>query len=122
MLLDILQNIIDEKKRANVGQTVIINYLKEYLQYPVLNFIYNSKDYKDFVFTGGSCLRVCFNAPRLSEDLDFDLKAADWKKLDLDILAAQMAAVFRDQYLLPVDYKTQSDYRVYLKSEAHKNE
>lgn len=31
---------------------------------------------------GGTCLRLCFDLPRLSEDLDFDIE--DYEKFDLD--------------------------------------
>ncbi|MEK7065007.1 MAG: nucleotidyl transferase AbiEii/AbiGii toxin family protein [Patescibacteria group bacterium] len=115
MLLNILQNIVDEKRRLQVSDSVIKNYLKEYLQYPVLDFIYNGQEYNDFIFVGGSCLRICFDGPRLSEDLDFDLPEVSWKKFDLKAFAEKIAVIFRTKYLLPVEVKTQSDYRVYLK-------
>lgn len=115
MMMDILKDIVADKKRMGVDNAVIVNFLKEYLQYPVLDFIYNGKEYNDFVFVGGSCLRICFDGPRLSEDLDFDLPAESWKKFDLKAFAEKAAAVFRTKYLLPVEIKTQSDYRIYLK-------
>ena len=115
MLIDILQDIVAEKKQLGISEAVIKNFLKEYLQYPALDFIYNSSEYKNFIFTGGSCLRVCFNAPRLSEDLDFDLQEDEWKKFDLKIFGEKITAMFRNKYLLPVESRTQSDYRVYLK-------
>lgn len=115
MILEVLKDIVEQKKRESVDNGVIVNFLKAYLQYPILEFIYNSSEYKNFVFTGGSCLRICFNAPRLSEDLDFDLQEDDWKKLDLKILGEKLVAVFRDKYLLPVELRTQSNYRIYLK-------
>ncbi len=115
MSLEILQNIVDEKNRLGVPEPVIKNYLKEYLQYPILDFIFNGREYNNFIFTGGSCLRVCFDEPRLSEDLDFDLPAKEWKKFDLNIFAEKVANNLRNKYLLPVEIKTQSDYRVYLK-------
>ena len=80
---EILKNIVLEKRKEGIPDFVIRNYLKEYLQYPVLEFIYSNRKYKRFIFTGGSCLRICFNAPRLSEDLDFDLDKKEWEKLDI---------------------------------------
>jgi len=115
MLLEVLQNIVAEKIRLGVSKPVIRNYLKEYLQYPVLDFIYNGEEYNDFIFIGGSCLRVCFEGPRLSEDLDFDLPAEAWKKFDIKIFAERIATVFRTKYLLPLEVRTQSNYRIYLK-------
>lgn len=48
------------------------NLIKQKLQDSILNFIYNSKKFKELIFTGGTCLRKLYNLPRLSEDLDFD--------------------------------------------------
>ncbi|OGH88655.1 MAG: hypothetical protein A3J93_00990 [Candidatus Magasanikbacteria bacterium RIFOXYC2_FULL_42_28] len=115
MILDVLRDIVTEKTRLNVEKAVIMNYLKEYLQYLVLEYIYNSKDYNTFVFTGGSCLRICFGGSRLSEDLDFDLPAETWKKFNVDKFAEDISLVLRDKYLLPITTKTQSDFRIYLK-------
>ena len=52
MSLEILQNIVDEKNRLGVPEPVIKNYLKEYLQYPILDFIFNGREYNNFIFTG----------------------------------------------------------------------
>ncbi|MBU0979042.1 MAG: nucleotidyl transferase AbiEii/AbiGii toxin family protein [Patescibacteria group bacterium] len=49
------------------------NLLKEALQYYVLNYVYNSAYADKLLFKGGTCLRFCFDLPRLSEDLDFDV-------------------------------------------------
>lgn len=115
MILDVLKDIVVEKKREGVDKVVIMNFLKEYLQYPVLDFIYNGQEYNNFIFMGGSCLRICFNGLRLSEDLDFDLPTEAWEKFDINIFAEKIANVFRTNYLLPVEIKIQSNYRVYLK-------
>lgn len=115
MLKEILQEIVNEKKRAGTPNFVIKIFLKEYLQYPVLNFLFNSPKYRQLVFTGGSCLRVCFNGPRLSEDLDFDLPHAAYNKFDLPKLAADLKKYFQDQYLLAPQIKCQRKIRIYLK-------
>jgi len=67
-----LENIVSENKKKNLPSDVIENLLKEYLHYFVLDFIYNSSDFKDMVFYGGSALRMLFDLPRLSEDIDFE--------------------------------------------------
>lgn len=56
------------------------NLLKELLQYYVLNFVYNSRYAEQFLLKGGTCLRFCFDLPRLSEDLDFDVE--EFEKFD----------------------------------------
>lgn len=51
----------------------IRNKLKELLQVYVLNYIYTNLQYnKNLIFTGGTCLKIFYDLPRLSEDLDFD--------------------------------------------------
>jgi predicted nucleotidyltransferase component of viral defense system len=46
---------------------------KEYLQHI---FLYNLfKEDKEFVFKGGTCLRIAYKFPRFSEDLDFNSNA-----------------------------------------------
>jgi predicted nucleotidyltransferase component of viral defense system len=72
LLEELLKPIIAEKKQLGIPRAVILNYLKEHIQYLVLNLIYNHPKFKRLVFKGGSCLRICYRLPRLSEDLDFD--------------------------------------------------
>ena len=115
MLKKILKEIVEDKKKQGFPDFVIKNFVKEFLQYPVLNFIYNDKNYKNFIFTGGSCLRICFNAPRLSEDLDFDLYKKDYQKLDLSKLAEQLKLYFKKKYLIDITVKGQTNKRICLK-------
>lgn len=115
MLKEILKNIVKEKRRAGAPDFVTKNFLKEYLQYPVLDFIYNSQDCKNFIFTGGSCLRICFDSPRLSEDLDFDLKDADCKKFKIGKLEKNLKEYFKEKFLIDAETKKQGNRRLYLK-------
>lgn len=46
--------------------------LREYLQYKILEILFQSKYASKFVFWGGTCLRIVYNNRRFSEDLDFD--------------------------------------------------
>lgn len=115
MLKEILKNLVAEKKRAGIADFVIVNFLKEALQFPVLSFIYNSKEYKNFIFTEGSCLRVCCGLPRLSEDLDFDLGSRDFRYLDLKKMGAELAAYFKKDFLVAPSYRAQGASRLYLK-------
>jgi len=56
----------------NLRYTNLYYEEKEYFQYIFLNAI--SKYSKEFVFKGGTCLRICFGLERSSEDLDFGTK------------------------------------------------
>lgn len=115
MLKEFLRKIVLEKRATGAPDFVIRNFLKEYLQHPVLEFIYGDPRYKNFIFTGGSCLRICFGAPRLSEDLDFDLPEKDFRKLDLAKLAQEAEDYFEKKYLLKIETRQQGKQRIYLK-------
>lgn len=71
MLIDNLKQVVEGNKRV-IKPLYLRNLLKEEVQNYILNFVYNSKEYKELIFTGGTCLRKIYGLPRLSEDLDFD--------------------------------------------------
>lgn len=58
--------------------------LREYLQYKILEIIYESRYATNLCFLGGTCLRIVHGNRRFSEDLDFDnvsLKEDDFNKV-----------------------------------------
>ena len=80
------------------------NLLKDYIQVVILDFIYSHPKYSQMVFYGGSCLRHCFDLPRLSEDLDFvDLK----KDIKLADLATDLENYFKKNTDLEMKTKVQ---------------
>ncbi|MEA3273355.1 MAG: nucleotidyl transferase AbiEii/AbiGii toxin family protein [Patescibacteria group bacterium] len=115
MLEEIFQKLVNEKREKGAPDFLIINFLKEYLQYPVLNFIYKGNDCRDFIFMGGSCLRICHGLPRISEDLDFDLGQENFKNLNLKKLAEKITKHFQNQYSLQIKTREQGGKRLYLK-------
>ena len=61
---------LDELNRLKERRKTNLYYEeKEYLQYIFLNAL--SKYADQFVFKGGTCLRICYGLERASEDLDF---------------------------------------------------
>jgi len=90
-----MQNIVKEGKKRGYENDLICNFLKEYLHYFVLDYIYGSK-FKSMVFYGGSALRMFFDLPRLSEDVDFE---AD-EKIDLRELAVGLENYFKKDLAL----------------------
>lgn len=48
--------------------------LREYLQYKIIDIIFNSKFSNRIVFMGGTAIRIVHNSQRFSEDIDFDSK------------------------------------------------
>lgn len=78
-----LKQIIQELKSSPLPPTEqeILNKAREYLQTLILKFTYQSKDGAALSFMGGTCLRICYNLKRYSEDLDFSL---DDRKVPFD--------------------------------------
>lgn len=72
MFLNDLKTVYLQNKDQNA--MYVRNLLKERILYYVLHFISQSKWGKSLIFKGGTCLRIFFDLPRLSEDLDFDLE------------------------------------------------
>ncbi|RPI19638.1 MAG: nucleotidyl transferase AbiEii/AbiGii toxin family protein [Ignavibacteriae bacterium] len=48
------------------------NLLREFLQYKILFFLFDSKNASKLSFIGGSALKILYGNNRFSEDLDFD--------------------------------------------------
>ena len=46
--------------------------IREYLQYKILEIVFESPYENKLAFLGGTCLRIVHNSNRFSEDLDFD--------------------------------------------------
>lgn len=115
LLEELLKPIIAEKKQLGVPKTVILNYLKEYIQYLVLHLIYNHSEFKKLVFKGGSCLRICCTLPRLSEDLDFDFEEKQFSDGLLPDLEKYLSYEIRNKYFPSLETKIQSTVRLYLK-------
>lgn len=93
MITQTLKLIFEQNQDKN--PLFIRNLLKEQLQYYVLNFIYNSSYGENFIFKGGTCLRFCFESPRLSEDLDFDVK--NFSKFDFARFKKDLTFYFRSR-------------------------
>src|SRR3989344_3003894 len=74
---------------------------KEYLQYIFLNAI--SKYPDNFVFKGGTCLRICFEHDRASEDLDFNTNLSNNK---LKVIVTNCLKEFE---LLNINYNIYSE-------------
>ncbi len=59
------------EKIAIKQQTTYANVVREYVQNLFLRSFYTKIDSENFLFKGGTALRIVFNSPRFSEDLDF---------------------------------------------------
>ena len=108
-MIELIKKSIEERESLPV--LFKRNLVKEYLQVLILSFLYSKKEYRNLVFYGGSCLRHCFNLPRLSEDLDFvDIK----NETNLKNLAEDMENFFKKKAGIKITYKIQK-FRILLK-------
>ncbi len=78
-LLDLL------KAAAPASELEKWNFCREYLQLVVLRSVFNTPTGASLAFQGGTCLRICHQLRRYSEDLDFSLlkKNARYSMRDL---------------------------------------
>ena len=66
------QNTIKQLSIKN--QTIEDNIAREYMQHLFLSTLYSQKDSDVFLFKGGTALKIIFESPRFSEDLDFSVQ------------------------------------------------
>ena len=92
-LIDDLKMVADDSANRGIRPDVIRIQLKEKLQLYVLDFIYNNPKYNHLIFYGGTCLRKCFGAGRMSEDVDFETPESFEKKK----FAEDIAKHFRER-------------------------
>jgi len=83
-------NFFQLEEIANKSNLSIENTEKELFHNLFLYLLFNSKKIKKYArylaFKGGTCLYKCYNLPRFSEDLDFDILAGKLSKKDIDLL------------------------------------
>jgi predicted nucleotidyltransferase component of viral defense system len=83
--------------------------LREYLQYKLLQILFDSEYANELCFLGGTCLRIVHGNTRFSEDLDFDnftiaedtfAKVSDVlkKQLEQEGYEVEMKTVFKGAY------------------------
>lgn len=105
ILIEKLKNVTNSRRAHGTPDNVIINAIKEELQYPVLDFIYNDKAYSHLIMYGGTLLRIAHGLPRMSEDLDFQTA----EKFNLKKFGAKLASHFKTSYDIEVEIKTKTE-------------
>ncbi|NCN22129.1 hypothetical protein COW98_01975 [Candidatus Roizmanbacteria bacterium CG22_combo_CG10-13_8_21_14_all_35_9] len=63
-------------------QTTEINVLREYVQHLFLANLYKQREAEGLFFKGGTALRVAYQSPRFSEDLDFSSAIRSASKIE----------------------------------------
>ncbi len=94
MFVDRLATYLESLDPSTFEKQYLINCIKEYLQFYVLEFIYNDPVYKDLIFTGGTALQKCFGLDRMSEDIDLDSP----HQIDHDLFANRITGYFKNRF------------------------
>jgi hypothetical protein len=94
MFVDRLATYLESMDRSRFEKQYLINCIKEYLQFYVLEFIYNDPVYKELIFTGGTALQKCFGLDRMSEDIDLDSPHL----IDHDLFANGITGYFKNRF------------------------
>ena len=76
-------------------QTTELNIRREYVQHLFLAHFYHQKEAEQFFFKGDTALRIVFNSPRFSEDLDFSAKLYNTKHIE-DAIVSTLNEIERE--------------------------
>ena len=76
--------ILEEEiqKLTNKFQTSQINVRREYFQHLFLSYFYQQPKAANIFFKGGTALRLLYQSPRFSEDLDFNSTPIDYREIE----------------------------------------
>ncbi|OGM09340.1 hypothetical protein A2Z67_04015 [Candidatus Woesebacteria bacterium RBG_13_36_22] len=92
-----LADDLSKKIRININ-----NIAREYWEMFILNKLYSDVLGTNLIFKGGTALRLIYNSPRFSEDLDFSLLGEinfiDFKKTVEDIISQQPELSIKELY------------------------
>ncbi len=75
------------KTIAKKYQTTELNVRREYFQHLFLSYFYQQPHSDKIFFKGGTALRILYNSPRFSEDLDFSANTSDIKAIETSIVS-----------------------------------
>jgi len=90
------------------------NLLREYMQYKILEAIFESSLAGKLVFMGGTCIHMVHGSPRFSEDLDFDNPGIS--KHDFKALSQKVKRTLEQQgYTVELKNTYQDAFRAYLR-------
>lgn len=88
--------------------------LREYLQYKILQIIFESKFANNFSFLGGTALRIVHGNSRFSEDLDFDSFNVNEKIFD-NLADAIEKSLKQEGYTVELETLHKGAYHCYIK-------
>lgn len=90
------------------------NMLREYLQYKMLEAVFNSAHASKLSFIGGTALRIVLANTRFSEDLDFDNFSLLENEFE-EIVETVSTSLQREGYRVEIKTVSKQAYRCYLR-------
>lgn len=100
--MSIFDILVSQAISQNTEYPTLRNVIeKELLHYDILRSMSEAGFLKNLTFMGGTCLRDCYDSPRLSEDLDFT-GGFNFSRTNMSELGSMIEHTIRDKYSLPV--------------------
>ena len=91
--------------------------LREYLQYKVLQAVFDSKHASKLAFLGGTALRIVYGNNRFSEDIDLDNFGLSWSEFE-DVIQKVKRFLELEGFEIEVRNIAKGAYRCYLRLPA----
>ena len=91
--------------------------LREYLQYKILQAIFDSKHASKLAFLGGTALRIVYSNHRFSEDIDLDNFGLSWTEFE-DVVQKVRRFMALEGFEVEMRSVAKGAYRCYLKFPA----
>lgn len=110
------------RQLADRYQTTTDNIVREYLQHLFLSYLYKQKHSDCLLFKGGTALRIVWQSPRFSEDLDFTGTGVNIRTIE-SVLEKVLVAVEKEGMDIQIDEakKTSGGYFSILQFEGGGN-
>lgn len=86
-------------------QTSELNVMREYFQHLFLSYFYQMSSTSDIYFKGGTALKLVYNSPRFSEDLDFSTSKRDMPGIE-DCLLEVLSKIEKENILATLQEAT----------------
>jgi len=83
------------KNLARKNQTTELNVRREYFQHLFLSYFYEQPNARKIYFKGGTALRIIYDSPRFSEDLDFSSMVKNISEIE-DLLTKTLEEIERE--------------------------
>jgi predicted nucleotidyltransferase component of viral defense system len=110
LTIDQISNYFSPDMKQKNPQSVLV----EYLQHELLDSIFKEKESASLSFIGGTAIRILYQNPRFSEDLDFDNFGLSFSKFET-ILKNACKDMANKGFLIEYRFVERGAYHCYIK-------